>query len=81
MRRGEANLVKARIPQGKEDVYTARHEDVMKLCDSVFIPAGVKHWFQAGEDGAVILSISSTAHDAFDPFTDPAVSRVTVISD
>ena len=78
---GENNLRTARIPQGKEDVYTARHEHIMNPCDSVFIPAGVKHWFQAGEQGAVILSISTTAHDALDPFTDPAVSRVTVISD
>jgi len=78
---GEDTLRTARIPQGKEDVYTARYEHVMKPSDSVFIPAGVKHWFQAGEQGAVILSISSTAHDALDPFTDPAISRVTVIGD
>ena len=77
---GEDTLCVAKIPYGKENVYTAKHEYVMKPCDSVFIPAGIKHWFQAGKQGAVILSTSSTAHDAFDPFTDPAVSRVTVIN-
>jgi D-lyxose ketol-isomerase len=34
------------------------------------------HWFQAGEDGAVIAEFSSTSRDELDVFTDPRIVRV-----
>ncbi len=33
------------------------------------------HWFQAGEDGAVITEFSSTSRDELDVFTDPRIVR------
>jgi D-lyxose ketol-isomerase len=42
---------------------------------------GTKHWFQAGEKGAVMYSFSTVARDVLDGFTDPNVERVTQIQD
>ena len=33
------------------------------------------HWFQAGEEGAVISEFSTTSYDECDLFTDPAIVR------
>ena len=35
-----------------------------------------KHWFQAGEEGAIISEFSSNSDDSSDVFTDPSVKRV-----
>lgn len=71
---------KGKVPEGKEDVYTVRREIVMKPCDTITIPVGQKHWFQAGPEGVVFYTISTLAVDAKDPFTDPRVIRKTVVS-
>jgi len=34
------------------------------------------HWFQAGEEGAVISEFSSSSDDASDIFTDSRIKRV-----
>jgi len=67
------------IPPGKEDCYTCRHEIVMKACDQITLPPGLKHWFQAPAPGAVFYSISTCVRDALDGFTDPKVVRRTQI--
>lgn len=72
---------KGRVPEGKESVYTARREIIMKPCDTITMPVGQKHWFQAGPEGAVFYTISTLAVDSKDPFTDPAVVRITVVSE
>ena len=44
------------------------------------IEPGTRHWFRPGDEGAVFYTISTTARDLSDPFTDPGVVRVTVIT-
>lgn len=78
---GENTLSLGSVPGEKEDVYTVRHEIVMKPTDVVTIPVGQKHWFQAGPDGAVFYTMSTLAVDAMDPFTDPNIVRKTVIQE
>jgi D-lyxose ketol-isomerase len=78
---GEDTLSKAVIPAGKEAYYTVRHEIIMRPTDTVTIPVGRKHWFQAGRDGAVFYTMSTLAADDKDPFTDPHMVRKTVIKD
>jgi D-lyxose ketol-isomerase len=78
---GQDTLESAAIPAGKEDVYTCRHEVVMKMGDQLILEPGTKHWFQAGEEGAVMYSFSTCARDALDKFTDPKVVRETVIKE
>ena len=78
---GEDTLRSAAVPAGKEDSYTCRHEVVMKEGDQLILEPGTKHWFQAGEEGAVMYSFSTCVRDALDRFTDPKVVRETVIVD
>lgn len=76
---GEDTMKKGFIVPGKEDFYTMRHEVDMKPGDQLVLPAGTKHWFQAGEKGAVMYSFSTTVTDLNDQFTDLNIERDTVI--
>ena len=76
---GEDNMSKGFIPEGKEDVYTLRHEIDLKPGDQLIFPPDTPHWFQAGPKGAVMFSFSTKVVDNLDGFTDPAIQRETVI--
>ncbi len=78
---GEDTLREGFVPEGKEDVYTLRHEVILRPGDQLALPAGTPHWFQSGPAGAVFFSTSTTVHDGLDHFTDPAVVRETVIDE
>ncbi|MDK2933235.1 MAG: D-lyxose ketol-isomerase [Clostridiales bacterium] len=78
---GQDTLKMARIPKEKKNCYTARNERVMTPGDQITIEPGIKHWFQAGQEGTVMFSFSSSARDALDPFTDTNIVRVTKIID
>ncbi len=67
------------IPEGKEKVFTARHEIRMLPGDQYTFAPGAKHWFLAGKEGAVVYSFSSVVRDALDGFTDPEIVRLTRI--
>ena len=76
---GEDSLKKGFIIKGKEDCYTVRKEIVMKPAEQITLRPGEIHWFQAGDEGAVIYSFSTIARDALDQFTDPNIERITKI--
>jgi len=78
---GAGAALQAKIPPGKEGVYTVRREQVLRPADGRTFRPGEKHWFQAGPEGAVVYSFSSVVRDAFDGFTDPAIQRVTRIEE
>ena len=78
---GDDTLKSGKIPAGKEDFYTCRHEVVMKMGDQLILEPGTVHWFQAGEEGAVMYSFSTCVRDILDGFTDPNIERQTVIVD
>ena len=78
---GENTLEHGFIVAGKESSYTVLHEVVLLPGDQLILPPGIKHWFQAGERGAVLYSFSTTVRDVLDQFTDPEVIRETVIVD
>lgn len=68
--------IQARIPRGKERFYTVRHEIVLRPGEQYTIAPGVLHWFQAGDEGAIVSEFSSTSRDELDEFTDPSITRV-----
>ena len=68
-------------PRGKEQYYTCRKELRLTRAEQVTLPPDTPHWFMGGEGGCVVLSISSWARCALDPFTDPNVIRETVVRD
>lgn len=63
-------------PKGKEDFYTAKKEIALKPGEQFTIHPGVKHWFKAGEEGAIVSEFSTTSRDEYDIFTDPNIKRV-----
>lgn len=67
---------KAVPPPGDEAYYTAKHEIVLHPGDQYTIMPNVKHWFQAGEQGAIVSEFSTVSMDEFDIFTDPRVVRI-----
>lgn len=66
-------------PAHRRATYTVWRERILRPGGQVTHPAGTRHWFQAGPQGAVIWSVSTRATDVADVFTDPAVVRKTVI--
>lgn len=68
--------VRARLPAGDEAYYTVFHEIELHPGDQYTIPPDTLHWFQAGDEGAVVSEFSSTSRDEFDVFTDPRIRRI-----
>jgi D-lyxose ketol-isomerase len=78
---GEDNMKEGFLVDGKEDVYTLRHELILQPGDQLTFEPCEKHWFQAGPRGAVLYSFSTTVRDGLDGFTDPAIQRMTIVKD
>lgn len=75
----ETPHLKARIPAESEAYYTAFHEVELNPGEQYTIPPGTKHWFQAGDEGAIVSEFSSTSRDEYDVFTDPRIKRIPLI--
>jgi D-lyxose ketol-isomerase len=56
-------------------VYTVFHEIALRPGEQYTIPPDTWHWFQAGDEGAVVSEFSTTSRDDLDLFSDPAVRR------
>ncbi|MFL5665945.1 MAG: D-lyxose/D-mannose family sugar isomerase, partial [Ktedonobacteraceae bacterium] len=39
------------------------------------------HWFQAGDEGAIVSEFSSPSYDEFDQFIDPRIYRFTKVAE
>ncbi len=61
--------------------YTAWHEVILTPGEQYTIWPGTRHWFQAGDDGAVVSEFSTRSTDERDVFTDPDILRTTVVAD
>lgn len=51
-------------------------EIVMKPGDQYTIKPNTLHWFQAGDEGAIVSEFSSTSIDEVDVFSDPNIKRM-----
>jgi D-lyxose ketol-isomerase len=71
---------------GKEETFRCRRgtvhlhvegtqEIVLAPGDQFTIPPDTLHWFQAGDDGAVVSEFSTTSRDESDVFSDPRIVR------
>ena len=78
---GADTMKKGFLLEGKEDVYTMRHEIDLTPGKQLILPPGTKHWFQAGAQGAVMYSFSTTVRDVMDQFSDSNIIRTTVIGE
>jgi D-lyxose ketol-isomerase len=71
----------ARLPAGREQTYTVRHEIVLHPGEQYTILPDTLHWFQAGDEGAVVSEFSTQSRDEFDIFTAPQIRRATVVAE
>jgi D-lyxose ketol-isomerase len=63
-------------PPMREEYYTAGKEIHLEPGEQYTIPPDTRHWFKAGEDGAVVSEFSSPSFDEKDVFTDPKIDRM-----
>jgi D-lyxose ketol-isomerase len=66
----------AHVPTGSEDYYTVFHEIELEPGEQYTIPPDTWHWFQAGDEGAIVSEFSSTSRDEYDIFLDPRIKRI-----
>lgn len=71
--------IQAIVPQGSESYYTVFNEIELLPGQQFTIPPDTFHWFQAGEEGAVVSEFSSTSRDELDIWTDSNIQRIPVI--
>ncbi len=62
-------------PAGSEAVFDVRHEIVLQPGDQYTLTPDTWHWFQAGDEGAVLSEFSTSSTDEADVFTDPEIQR------
>jgi D-lyxose ketol-isomerase len=72
---------RGRPPAGSEPYYTVFHEICLNPGEQFTIPPDTLHWFQAGEEGAIVSEFSSPSTDENDLFTDPRIRRLPEISE
>ena len=70
----------AQSPKEHADFYTVWHEIALHPGEQYTIMPDTLHWFQAGEEGAVVSEFSTRSRDEFDIFTDPHIQRATVVA-
>ena len=75
---GKREDIQAKLPDMEVSVF---HEIVLNPGEQYTIMPQTWHWFQAGEDGAVISEFSTRSTDETDVFTDKRLIRQTVIED
>ena len=66
-------------PEGRAQTYTVWHEVELHSGDQYTIQPNTLHWFQAGDEGAVVSEFSTRSTDEKDFFTDPEIQRLTKI--
>ena len=64
------------IPPDQEEFFTSRHEIILNPGDQYTLDLHEKHWFAAGEDGAIALEISTHAQDDYDLLTNDSLKIV-----
>ncbi|MBN2365243.1 MAG: D-lyxose/D-mannose family sugar isomerase [Calditrichaeota bacterium] len=71
--------VHANVPERYKPYLNVWHEIVLKPGEQYTLSPDTRHWFQAGDTGAVISEFSSTSSDETDIFTDPNIQRIPVV--
>lgn len=63
-------------PEEDKEYYTVFKEIILNPGDQYTIYPNTLHWFQAGEEGAVVSEFSTRSTDEDDIFTDPRIKRI-----
>jgi D-lyxose ketol-isomerase len=73
-------MPKAAAPAGRENAYTVWHEIELNPGEQYTLVPDTLHWFQAGDEGAVVSEFSTRSTDENDIFTDREIQRFTRLS-
>ena len=65
-----------RVRQGVVHLWLGDREIVLGPGEQHTIPPDTLHWFQAGDEGAIVSEFSTRSRDETDVFTDPRVRRL-----
>ena len=68
--------IKGRVPAGSQKYYTVFREIELNPGEQYTMAPNTLHWFQGGDDGAIVSEFSSTSRDDSDIFTDPRIKRI-----
>lgn len=63
------------------DYFTVWHEIELHPGEQYTLAPETLHWFQAGDEGAIVSEFSSPSVEEADIFTDPNVKRIPVVED
>ncbi len=66
---------KAVIPEDRRLYFTVWHEIELNPGEQYTMLPDTLHWFQAGDEGAIVSEFSTASKDEFDIFTDPNIKR------
>jgi D-lyxose ketol-isomerase len=66
-------------PAGREAAYTVWHEITLGPGEQYTLEPDTPHWFQAGDQGAVVSEFSTRSRDEADIFRDPEIQRATQV--
>lgn len=72
----KSNNISVKAPKGREEYFTVWHEIILNPGEQYTLYPDTLHWFQAGEEGAVISEFSTRSRDEADIFTDPDIKRL-----
>ena len=75
---GSKDDIKAKLPPSDVSVF---HEIILNPGEQYTIMPETWHWFQGGDEGAVISEFSTMSTDETDIFTDKKLVRETVVED
>ena len=64
-----------RVRRGIVHLHLGDEEIVLGPGDQHTIPPDTLHWFQAGDEGAIVSEFSTQSRDGTDVFTDPRIRR------
>ena len=67
-------------PEDRRAYFTVWHEIELGPGDQYTLYPNTPHWFQAGEEGAVVSEFSTKSVDEKDVFTDPDIRRIPEIT-
>jgi D-lyxose ketol-isomerase len=67
----------ARVPA--DGMFTVWHEIVLHPGDQHTVMPNTLHWFQAGDEGAIVSEFSTQSRDDLDVFSDPRIQRETLV--
>ena len=70
-----------RPPEPGGGAFTVWHEIELRPGQQHTVPSNTLHWFQAGDEGAIVSEFSTTSTDERDVFTDSRIGRATVVRD